>query len=368
MSLPLPILLGLALSAGQATLPEVPALKPPMQDAPPPTEAEMTRLREGYRLFAEKKYDEAIAVFQEMLVTNPESVGAMHEMALTLVAKGDHRRAIEMAARCASFRFPELDKCLALVGSAYDMAGEPARALEAYDRAIAILPTAGTLYYNKAVTEVQALQDAAAGLATLKRGAVADPMHAGTHELLGRLFMTRDLRTPAFLALSRFLILEPATARTRETFRLWYTVFNSNVRPGPDGTFKPGPDGKYEIAVNPGKPKDEGDLTQLDLHLALSQIDAVVIPFDTQPGPRLVRQFTTYMNAVSGQEAGADATTFLWKHYVPYFKELHARKHSEAFIYHVIQQWGFPGVREWLDGHAAEVDAFLAWDKAYAWR
>lgn len=368
MSLLLPILLGVALTIEQAALPEVPALTPPTREASPPTEAEMTRLRAGYAFFAEKKYDEAIAVFQEMLATNPESVGAMHEMALTLVAKGDHRRAIEMAARCASFRFPELDKCLAVIGSAYDMAGEPSRAVEAYDKAIAILPTAGTLYFNKAITQLQALQDAAAGLATLKRGAVADPTHAGTQEFLGRMFMDRDLRTPAFLALSRFLILEPSTARTRETFRLWYTVFNSNVRPRPDGTFQPGPDGKYEIVLNPRKPKDEGDLTQLDTYLALSQIDAVVIPFETQPGPRLVRQFTTYMNAVSGHEPGADANTFLFQYYVPYFKELHARKHSEAFVYHVIRQWGFPGVREWLAGHGAEIDAFLAWDKAYAWR
>jgi tetratricopeptide (TPR) repeat protein len=368
MSLLLPILLGLAVTIEQAALPEVPALAAPTRDAAPPTEAEMARLREGYRLFSEKKYDAAIVVFQEMLAANPESVGAMHEMALTLLSKGDHRRAIEMAARCASFHFAELDKCLALIGSAYDLAGEPARAVEAYDRAIAVLPAAGTLYFNKAVTQLQALGDAAGGFATLKRGAVADPAHAGTQEWLGRLFFDRDLRTPAFLAFSRFLILEPATARTRETFRLWYTVFNSNVMPGPDGSFKPGPDGKYEIVVNPRKPKDEGDLTQLDTYLAFSQIDAVVIPFDTQPGPRLVRQFSTYMNAVSGHDPGADATTFLWKYYVPYFKELHARKHSEAFIYYVTQQWGFPGVREWLAGHASEVDAFLAWNKAYVWR
>lgn len=366
MSLLLPILL--AFTIEQATLPEVPVLAPPTRDTAPTTEAGMTRLREGYRLFKDEKYDEAIAIFQEMLADDPESVGAMHEMALTFLAKGDYRRAIESAARCASFRFPELDKCLAVIGSAYDLAGEPARAVEAYDRAIAILPAAGTLYFNKAVTQLQALQDVAGGLATLKRGAVADPTHAGTQDLLARMFFDRDLRTPAFLAMSRFLILEPATPRTREAFRLWYTVFNSNVMPGPDGTFKPGPDGKYEIVLNPRKPKDEGDLTQLDTYLAFSQIDAVVIPFETQPGPRLVRQFTTYMNAVSGHEPGLDANTFLFQYYVPYFKELHGRKHSEAFMYHVIQQWGFPGVREWLDGHRSEVEAFLAWDKAYVWR
>lgn len=341
--------------------PAVPALPPPVKEAAAPTDTEMERLRAGYRLFADRKYDEAIAVFREILDANPQSVGAMHESALAYVAKGDPARAIEMAARCAEYRFPELDKCLALIGTVFDQMGEPAKAVEAYERALAILPGAGTLYYNKAVTQLASLKDVPAAVATLKRGAAADPRHAATQQLLGRLFLDADLRTPAFLALSRFLILEPATPRTREGFQLWYTVFNSNVRP-------PGPDGKYEIVLNPNKRKDEGDLTQLDTFLGLAQIDAVVVPFQTQPGPRLVRQFTTYMRAVAKHEPGPDASTFLWTYYLPYFREMLEKNHAEPFIYHVTQSWGFPGVREWLDAHPEQVQAFLAWDKAYAWR
>jgi tetratricopeptide (TPR) repeat protein len=353
--------LALLAATGQGTPLEVPALPPPTREAAPPTDAEMEQLRAGYRLFSEKRYDEAVAAFKAVLDANPHSVGAMLETAMALLAKGDPARALAMSARCAEYRFPELDKCLALVGTILDQAGQPGKAIEAYDRAIAILPEAGTLHYNKAVTQLVSLKDRPAAVATLKRAAVADPRHAATQQMLGRYFLEDDLRTPALLALSRFLILEPATARTRENFKLWYTVFNSNVRP-------PGPDGKYEIVVNPGKRKDEGDLAQLDMFLGLSQIDAVVIPFETQPGPRLVRQFTSYMNAVAKQEPGADASTFLWTYYIPYFKEMLAKDHVEPFVYHVTQSWGFPGVREWLDGHADRVQAFLAWDKSYAWR
>jgi tetratricopeptide (TPR) repeat protein len=345
--------------SGQDT-PPVPALSPPSREAPPPTDAEMDTLRAGYRFFSEKRYDDALALFREILEANPHSVGAIYESALAHMARGDRARAIEMAARCAEYRFPELDKCLALIGTVFDQAGQPQKAIDAYDRAIAILPGAGTLYYNKAVTELISLKDTRAAMATLKRGAMADPAHAATQQMLGRFFFDADLRTPVPRALSRFLILEPATPRTRENFKLWYTVFNSNVRP-------PGPDGKYEIVVNPGKPRDEGDLSQLDMFLGISQIDAVVIPFETQPGPRLVRQFTTYLNAVAKQEPGADAGTFLWTYYIPYFRQMLAAGHVEAFVHYVTQSWGFPGVREWLDGHAPQVQAFLAWNTAYDW-
>ncbi|MEZ5283855.1 MAG: hypothetical protein R2712_03385 [Vicinamibacterales bacterium] len=73
--------------------------------------------------------------------------------------------------------------------------------------------------------------------------------------------------------------------------------------------------------VNPDKSKEEGDLSQLDLFLGLSQIDAVDIPFDTQPGPRLVRQFTTYLRSATALEPGADAGTFLWTYYLPCHRE-----------------------------------------------
>jgi len=356
------ILLATALAAAleQGAALAVPPLAAPTKDAVTPTEAEMVALRAGYALFREKKFDEAIAAFQAMLSANPDSVGAMYEMALSLHAKGDASRAIGMAARCAEYRFPELDKCLALVGSVLDLSGQPALALEAYDKAIAILPNAGTLHYNKAVTEMQSLKDVPRALATLKRGAAADPRHATTHQLLGRFFLADDLRTPGLLALSRFLILEPASSRTGEVFKIWYTLLNGNVKQSKDG--------KLEVALNPNKKTHEGDLMQLDLFIALSQIDAANMPAATPPGPRLVQQFTTYLNAVAKQEPGPDAPTFLWSHYLPYFKELHSRKFTEAFIYHVSQSAGMPGVAEWLEANHAQVEAFLSWDKAFAWR
>src|SRR5690348_73918 len=129
---------------------DVPALAAPTRDAATPTDAEMTILRAGFALYQQKKLDEAIAKYNEVLTANPNSAIAMYEIAMALFAKGDLAAAIAMDVRSTDFRSPDIDKSYALIGTIFDQMKEPKKAIEAYDRAIALLPHAGTLYYNKA--------------------------------------------------------------------------------------------------------------------------------------------------------------------------------------------------------------------------
>ncbi|MFN7977879.1 MAG: tetratricopeptide repeat protein [Vicinamibacterales bacterium] len=326
----------------------------------PPSDAEMTILREGVALLNQGKFDEAIATYRKVLAANPDSPGAMYEIALALHEQRDLKGAIAQARLCAQYDFAERDKCLVLLGTAYEEMGEIDQALAIYDAAIAALPTSATLHYNKAVTELQGKKDPERAMRTLKTTARLDPRHAATQSLLGRVFGADDLRTPAVFAFSRFLILEPASPRTGEIFQLWYGLLQTNVTKDADG--------KLVIAVNRNKKRTEGDLLPLDTYIALSQIDAAGLPAGTPPGARLVQLFTTYLTAVAAHDPGKDANTFLWTYYVPYFRELHARKLVEPFVYHVAQSVGMPGAREWIDANAERTAAFLAWDKDYVWR
>lgn len=353
------LVVALAAATGQRPPADIPTLAPPTKQAPAMTEGERAILNAGIALLNDKQYDQAIAKYRTVLDANPDSAGAMYEIALALTQKGEYGQAIEMATKSAQYDTVDLAKCLALIGTVYDLAGEPKKALDLYDRAIAILPGAGTLHYNKAVAEL-GLSGQARALATLKRGAAADPAHATTQQLLGRMFGSDDLRTPAVMAFSRFLILEPASSRTPEVFKLWYTLLFSNVRQGAEG--------RLEVAVNPDKKTTEGNMLQLDTFIALSQIAAASMPPETPPGPRLVRLFTSYLNAVSAHDAGADASAFLWTYYVPYFKQMRERDLVEPFVYYVSQGVGMPGVQDWMAANKSRIDQFLAWDKAYAWR
>ena len=339
---------------------DVPGLVAPTKDAAAPTPAEMTVLRAGFALYQQKQFDAAIAKYNEVLSANPNSAAAMYEIAMALLGKGDHAAAIAMDVKSTDFRSPDIDKSYAFIGTVFDQMKEPKKAIEAYDRAIALHPGGGTLYYNKAVTQIQSLGDMDSAVATLKQGAVADPNHATTQMILGQMFGGQGLKTPAFFALSRVLILEPASQRTGQAFQAWYGLLTKNIQVGADG--------KGTILMNPNQSKAEGDLTQLDLQIALSQVQAAGLPPETTPPARLASQIDMLLGVWSKTAAGKDEKKFLWTYYMPYFQEMRTKKFVEPFVHYISQNVGMPGSREWLAANKDAVDAFLAWNKAYVWK
>jgi tetratricopeptide (TPR) repeat protein len=350
----------LLLTPAQGPKVDAPVLSAPTKTSATPTAAEMAILRAGYDLFQQQKFDEAIAEYQKVLSANPASAAAMYEIALALLQKKDFAGAIAMAMQAADHADPEIAKRYALIGTVFDVMGEPKIAIATYDRAIALAPNSGTLYYNKAITQLQSLNDAKAAIETLKQGAVAEPSHASTQLLLGRYFMSADMQTPAFMAFSRFLIAEPGTRRTKEGFHPWYGLLTQSVKVGADGD--------AQLKVNPTKSKDEGDLLQMDMFFGLSQVDAGAMPANTTPGERLTAQVTKLIAVWSGVDPKKDDTKFLWTYYLPYFKELRDKKFVQAFVYHVGQNGGIPGAREWIAEHRADVQEFLEWDRAFVFR
>jgi tetratricopeptide (TPR) repeat protein len=351
------IALSISLTSQAAEPIQLPKLDPPTRTAPAMTGAEMTALKAGFALFQQKKYDEAIAAYQEILKGNPDALGATYEIALTYATKGDQRKAIDVALPLLQYQSPDLDKYYALVGSMLDDLKSPKDAVTVYEAGIVAVPKGGTLYFNEAVTELDSLNDPAAGLATLKRGAIADPSHAGIQFLLAGLFGKRDFKTPELLALSRFLILEPAGARAVSGYKAWYGLLTSNVTTGRDG--------KPQISMNPNKTTDEGNLTQLDLQIAMSQI--ATGNSQQTAIENLVAQWTGLLGVWGKYDGKDDADKMLWTYYMPYFSGLRDQKLVEPFVYVVSQKVGFPGAAAWVAAHQDAVQAFLAWNKAYAW-
>lgn len=354
------LLIALAIGLGaQGTEPiQLPKLDPPTKTVAAMTDTEMAALKAGFALFQQKKYDEAIAKYQEILKDNPDALGARYEEALTYGTKGEARTALDIALPLLQYQSPDLDKHYALVGSMLDDLKLPKDAVTVYEAGITAVPKGGTLYFNEAVTQLESLNDPAAALATLKRGAVGDPSHAGIQFLLARLFGAHDLRTPELLALSRFLILEPPGARALSGFKVWYGLLTSNVTKDADG--------KMQISMNPNKVHtDEGNLAQLDLQIAMSQIATGTAGQSAIES--LASQWTGLLGVWGRYDGKDDADKILWTYYMPYVMDMQKQKLTEPFVYFVSQKVGFPGAAAWVAAHQDAVQAFVAWNKAYVW-
>ena len=336
----------------------VPVLAPPTKPAPATSPAEMADLRAGIALFDQGKMPEAIAKFEEILKAHPDSPLALYELGMSYHSIGQYQKAIDVLATATTYDVakPQLAQFYGMMGNALDMGREPKKAIEVYTKGIEIAPSA-PLYYNMAVTYAQSLADVPNAKASLKKAAVLDPLHASTQLQLGRLFLMDELVTPSLLAFSRFLIIEPASARTGDAYQLWFNLLN--------GGFKPGADGKgATINVNPLTKKDEGDIVKLDMLISLSRATAAMGPERTQI-QMMADQLKNLFGVFAGQSAGDDKDTFLWTYYMPFVAEMHKKDFVEPFVYFVSQRTNLPGVREWLTVNRDRVNAFLQWARTF---
>jgi tetratricopeptide (TPR) repeat protein len=339
----------------------VPTLGTPTRTAAVSTPEEIATLREGIALYDQRKYDDALERFERVRKANPDNTMALYEIALVHYAKKDYQAAIDLAGQCTTYlESPALlAQYYGLIGNTLDAAKEPQKAVAVYTKGIEVAPVA-SLYYNMAVTQAQSLLDLPAAKTSLKTGARLEPAHAGTHMLLGRLFAMDDLKTPAILALSRFLILEPATPRTPDAYQLWFRLLN--------GTLTSTPSGQATIGVNPQQKKDEGDLTQMDLHVGLSKLAASKAGDGKSQIEQLAQQVTMLVEIWTNRDPGDDRAAFLWTYYMPYFTEMRKQNFVEPFVYYVSQRTDLPGVREWLTANRERVGAFLDWSRKFMFK
>ena len=337
----------------------VPPLGPPTKTAPATTTQETAVLREGIALYDQRRYDEAFAKFEAVYKANPDCTLAIYEMALVHFAKKEFQQAIDMAAKGAAYKDQPgpLAQYYSLMGNTLDAAREPRKAVEVYQKGLEVAPAAG-LFYNLAVTQAQSLTDIPAAKTSLKSGARVDPMHGSTQLLLGRLFALDGLQTPALFAFSRFLILEPATARTNEAYQLWFRLLN--------GTLQTPAGGPATISVDPNQKKEEGDLSKLDLHISLSKVAASKAAETQSQIQSMAHQLDMLFQVYAKVEPGADKDTFLYTYYMPYFTEMQKQGYVEPFVYYISQRTNLPGVREWLTVNGEKVTAFLNWSRKYA--
>jgi tetratricopeptide (TPR) repeat protein len=341
------------------------------QDAPTREPAVVTAeeesiLRAGIDLHDKGQYDDAIAKYQQVLAKSPANVTALFEMAFSYMAKKDYDHALESARKGAEFKSDLLPMFYDVIASSLDSKGEPQQAIETYKKGIALSPDASQLYYNMAVTYRESLGQPDDARRALEKAAAIEPLHPGVQLLLGQVYQSSGYTTPAFLALSTFLVLEPGGREALNGYGLWRAVLKGGVDPIPDA---PQADGAMRMAM-PTKPAktDEGDFTSFDAQLSPSH-DAFMKKLEsgTPEIQALVAQVDQLLGTLPTAPSGPAAGSFVNTHYVPFFVTLRQKNFVEPFVYWASQRAPVPGVTDWIKSNESRVREFLDWASKYSW-
>ena len=325
----------------------------------PPTAPQVEKLKAGVRLHDQGNFDGAIALYAEVLKETPDCIVALFEIANSYHQKRDYAKALEYATLGAAYDSPQLASFYLALGSIYDDMGDSTRAIDTYKRGIAIAPSS-LLHFNLGITLERLNKDDDAKV-HLKQAALLNPNHSSTHAELGKLFMRKGLTSQGVLAVSRFLVLEPASPRTGDAYRAWIEVLRRSVSREADG--------KMTMSVNPtGDVASEGDFLQQDLLIGISRASAMAQSEGKTQAQILVAQLDGWF-AMLASDKVTDRSAFAWSYYAPYFIELQKRGYTEPFVYWVSQRTDLPGVREWVAAAAnrQRANEFVQWSQQYVW-
>lgn len=335
-------------------------LDPPKLDPTPTMALEKVLIDEGVALHDRGDYDGAIKKYEEVLKNSPANVWAIYEMAYSLSMKKEYKKSLEMCYRGAKYRSTELVKFYLLIGNNLDMIGEPKKSIEVYKKAIAIAPDFSLLHYNLAITYLN-LKNADEARKSLKKALLLNPNHASSHAALAQIFDSTGYKTPAVVAFSRFLMVEPKTERATRVL----AMLRQTLRGGATAGEQPN---QINIFFNVNAKKDEGDFGGVDLFLGLT---ASVAMSEKNKGKSeaelLVHQLKSFVGILTEQDPKGDKSKFMWTYYIPYFAEMKNRDYVEVFAYYIIQQSKLDGVEQWLTKNDTRLNEFLAWSKNYQW-
>jgi len=196
---------------------------------------------------------------------------------------------------------------------------------------------------------------------TVKQSIILDPDYPGGHAVLSGLWNQGRYKTPALLAVCRFLVLEPKTARANVALKNVQELMGRGVTAGADPT-------RINVLMDSRSKKDEGDFDAIDLAMSLGKAASLMEKNkEKTPMQLLVGQFETFFAILSEQSDKADKTKFTWKFYVPYFAEMKQKNFVEPFVYYISQSDGNEETLKWLKSHEAQVGNFVAWSRLYKW-
>lgn len=331
-------------------------------------------IRVGIELHDKARYDEAIAKYQEVLAKSPTDVTAMFEMAYSYMAKKDYDKSLATAREGAQFKSELLPMFYDLMASSLDSKGQPLQAVEVYKQGIALVPNASQLYFNMAVTYRESLNKPDDARFALEKAASLEPLHPGVQLLLGQVLQSSGYTTPAFLALSTFLVLDPAGNQALPGYGLWRALLKGGVDPIPNGPMSappvPGrtmPDATANAARQESK-KDEGDFSAFDARLVPTHtVFMQKLDSGTPEIQALIAQVNELLATLPANPAGPGAASFTNRHYRPFFVALKQQNFVEPFVYWASQRAPVPGVTDWLKANEPKVREFLDWASKYSW-
>ena len=165
----------------------------------------------------DKKYEEAIEVYQKVSMNDTNYSAAQIEVANCYFYQEDYKNAQDVLSELLDLKLPYSKKHIIykMLGLAYEKDRQFEKALEVYNKGIALFPFHHGLYSNRGFSYENAEKFTEAAR-DYKKAILLNPTYAGNHYHLGMLAAHDGMYTEALLSLLTYILLEPKSQRAQE--------------------------------------------------------------------------------------------------------------------------------------------------------
>lgn len=326
-----------------------------------------TLIEEGVKLHDQGKYTEAIAKFNEVLLSDKQNVHALAEKAYSQMGLKEYKAAISTCRKALKIKTDD-NEALKLIyityGNALDLSGKPKDAIKIYEKGLKEHPGFYSILYNKGVT-LSRMKDWDGAIECFQQSAQASPNHSSTFLALGRMLVFKEQNIPALLSYLRFHIIEPDSPRAKENFKFIQELMFSNVEKTGDNSISISlPSKSLEEMGNENK--TENSFRSIELILSMqSALDLG----ENQGELSDVERFEKKLNSmfVSLDESKKGNSGFYWEFLAPYFIELSTNNYENVLAHLVFSNQEDEAVAAWFLENESKVRSFYEWSTGYQW-
>jgi Tfp pilus assembly protein PilF len=311
-------------------------------------QAAMTLLKEGTALHDAKKYDEAIAKYDEALKIDPGNSTVMYEKSFTLYASGKPNDAVVILEKISSS--DPNPRVYALLGNIYDDQKAFDKAISNYNKGIALAPNDGNLWYNISVSYIYQKNFAQAEAAAAQSIKI-NPRHPNSQRVYAMATYNEGKHINSILAWCNFLIMEPQTQRSVEALTyvkhmLYFNVKGSNItldRKNEKNALQ-----QMTVAFSVTSGLAIANTAAGNSGNAITSLDSLSLPLQS-------------IFKISAEKKDPQNTVFFNKYYADFFGALAKTEYLDAFFRYITLSAFKNDNIAWLKEHPDNLKALTTW-------
>lgn len=322
---------------------------------------------EGIALHDRGDYQGAIKKYDKALAADKDNAFAMSEKALTLYALEKYKDCSALCKKTIELHPGDeaLESVYITYGNSLDAQGKSEESIAVYDEGIKAFPQQYQFYFNKGIT-LTTMKELTLSLEAFEQGAMVNPKHASSQNVIARVNHDLGNRIPAIMAYARFLAIEPEGERAEGNLANMRELMIGNVT-------KTGKNA-VTISVNAGSLSDTAadgsnnanNFGMIELMLMMSSAVSLDKEHKNDTEVEAFKiQFEMLCSALASSKEKNSG--FYWDYYTPYFIEMKEKGFTETFAYIAFSSTGDGYVKKWLKGHESEVFEFYEWSRKFDW-